>query len=128
MDSLMQRRFALMAATPNLYTGGNLTFDNMYKLMLNLPAGIYYFSAAAISTDTDSSICCIRFMTADDSSSATETETQGVINRSTAGESHGMTYHCTTETDHIYLYASRNWPLGQGDTATYRNIHIERIG
>lgn len=127
---MMEQRFRMIAAQPsqNLYTGGDMTWTNMYKLMFPLPVGIYRFSAAATSTDTDASVCCVRFMTGNDQSASTEGELDSYINRSSSGESHSFIAHCTQPVDHLYLYASSNWPKGKDDTVTFRNIRIVRIG
>lgn len=109
----------------NLYTAGDRTFERWVTIPIDLPIGTYRFSAVATSADTDASKCLVRFENGNESAA---TEDANLLTRSTNGESHSLTFHCTTTVTKVVLYASTNWPLGNGDTATFTKIRIERIG
>lgn len=134
----MEQRFRMIAAqpAPNLWTGDDpyeLTPTSApwgyrrYVFTTPLPPGTYRFSAAITSSDTDATTCCVRFMTENDADSSNRSEAQSRIDRTANGESHSLDYVTTAATHHIYLYTSTNSPKSIGDTATYRNIRIERI-
>ncbi len=128
MGELMRRWMQIMAEPQNLYSGGDLSFSRMKQVTISLPTGIYVFSAAITSTDTDANVCCVRFMQQDDKEASEEDFTEAIIARSVSGESHSKTYHVIAPVHHLYLYASTNYPRTAGDTAQFKNIRIWRIG
>lgn len=111
--------------TQQTYSGKNLcalgtkTVDvyELFPLVKSLPAGTYTFSAQVTSTDTQSSVCFVRFINGNSGVGAAR------INRS--DERTYITVTTTDNADGLYLYAGYNASDSAGDTAVYTDIQIE---
>lgn len=111
--------------TQQTYSGKNLcalgtetveTYE-LFPLVKSLPAGTYTFSAQVTSTDTQSSVCFVRFMNGSSGVGAAR------INRS--DERTHITVTTSDTADGIYLYAGYDGSGSSGDTATFTDIQIE---
>lgn len=111
--------------TQQTYSGKNLcalgtetveTYE-LFPLVKSLPAGTYTFSAQVTSTDTQSSVCFVRFM---NGSSGV-----GAARISRSDERTYITITTTDTADGLYLYAGYDGSGSSGDTATFTDIQIE---
>ena len=82
--------------------------------------GVYKFSAIVTSNDTDTDRCIIYLF------NGSEGLKSYYIERSTNGNRSVATVHAEAEFDRIYLYASSSFNNGEGDTARYEDIQLEK--
>ena len=101
----------------NLFPEANVSGTTNVRVGIFLKAGTYTFSALAISSDTDNTVCGILFQYTDDSYDYMRS-----IDRNTR-----QSFVITTpkETKFIYLYASGSYQQSQNDTFSFSDIQIE---
>lgn len=110
-------------STKNKCSVSDVTFVKLQEVEIDeIPIGIYVFSAVVTSTDTDSSRCTVGFFDANKSLIKFE-----FIPRSTYGERvNTASFYASAPIKYIRFYASEDYGIGEGDTATYSDIQIER--
>lgn len=110
-------------STKNKCSVSDVTFVKLQEVEIDeIPIGIYVFSAVVTSTDTDSSRCTVGFFDANKSLIKFE-----FIPRSTYGERvNTVSFYASAPIKYIRFYASEDYGIGEGDTATYSDIQIER--
>lgn len=101
----------------NLCSLNDITFTQMehVNLVNPIPAGTYYLSLVAISTDTDDTSCVINFYNNDGHVGGARFERGKRIN------SQITLTHDATE---MYCYASESFIAGENDEATFSNIMV----
>lgn len=110
-------------STKNKCSVSDVTFVKLQEVEIDeIPIGTYVFSAVVTSTDTDSSRCTVGFFDANKSLIKFE-----FIPRSTYGERvNTASFYASAPIKYIRFYASEDYGIGEGDTATYSDIQIER--
>ena len=101
----------------NLCSLNNIKFVQHVVVELDapIPAGTYYLSMTAKSSDVDQSVCVINFYNG-------STKIIGVnFERNTRFI---QQFTCEQDITHLYLYASNSYQDGAGDTATFSDIMI----
>ena len=91
------------------------TFESNKNIEIELPAGIYTFSATVTSTDTDSNVCLLYDVT-----------NKIALGRLQRGERNSITFELKNDTHELGLYASNYATASEGDTATWSDIQLEK--
>lgn len=119
------RMIAASAANANLYHDGDKTLTLFAKVenVMELSPGTYSFFANISTTDTDTDTNLVLFYQSSPNESGTVSLVMTRQNGILAG-----TVTFTKVIRCMALYASDNYTHSIGDTATYSNIRIAKIG
>lgn len=111
----------LLVSSKNLWIYGDVSFTGYNKvvyLFRPLPPATYTISATVVSTDTDANTCIMIVYYTDGTNSATLPFNRGTRNSKTLNVSKTIA--------RITFYSSDNYVHGNGDTATWSDIQIEK--